>query len=152
MNSCYTSPKNNYFCPLLSSVSIWAGSSRPILNRSAAGPISGKFVTCWDKNTKLEPKALGETLAVRRLHKETSTLVQVPPQMNRTSSPQRAWEPESKNNLDSQSFSGCLQGAPPKFRGAASDPLQRYWVNRGGVSSTRGKRTQEEGIHGEGQL
>lgn len=107
-------------------------------------------MTCWDKNTKLEPKALSETLAVRRLHKKTSTSVQVPPQMNRTSSPQRAWEPESKNNLDSQSFSGCLQGAPPKFRGAAPDPLQRYWVNRGGVSSTRGKRRQEEGIQGGG--
>lgn len=69
--------------------------------------------------------------------------------MKRTSSPQRAWELESTNNLDSHSFSGCQQGAPPKLRGAAPDPLQRYWVNRGGVSSTRGKRRQEEGIQGE---
>lgn len=35
---------------------------------------------------------------------------------------------------------------------ANSEPLQRYWVNRGVVSSTRGKRKQAEGIQGERQL
>lgn len=113
---------------------------------------SSKVVTCWDKNTKLEPKALDETLIVRRLPRKQVPQYKYHFKWREPQAPKGVWEPESRNGLLSQSFSGCLQGAPPKLRGAAPDPLQRYWVNKGGVSATRGKRRQEEGVQGEEQL
>lgn len=82
MNSCYANPKHNYFlapCLVLflfgqGLPDLWtfflpsgAAQISADLSRSAAGSLDGKVVTFWDKNTKLEPKALGETLAVRRL-------------------------------------------------------------------------------------
>ena len=77
MNFCYTSPKHNYFSAPCSVLFLFGHGlpdlwTLPLLSRKAHSPwicsrLDSKVVTCWDKNTKLGPKSLGETLAVRSL-------------------------------------------------------------------------------------